>query len=136
MAEVVKKEVLKLLDAALISERGAHFTNLLLEKVQKRYGVNHHFSTTYHPQKSGKVENTNKGLKRILERTVENNQKLWSQNLDDVLWAFRTAYMTPIRTTPFRLVYGKACHPPVKIEHCAYWTLKQCNLNPKEAGEN
>ncbi|XP_071695000.1 uncharacterized protein [Rutidosis leptorrhynchoides] len=75
----------------------------------------------------------NRGLKRILERTVENNPKLWSQKLDDALWAFWTAYKTPIGTTPFKLVYGKACHLPVEIEHHAYWALKQCKLNPKES---
>ncbi|XP_071708623.1 uncharacterized protein [Rutidosis leptorrhynchoides] len=117
---------------ALISDHGTHFTNQLLERVLKRYGVNNHFSTAYHPQTSGQVKNTNRGLKRILERTVKYNPKLWSQNLDDALWAIRTAYKTPIGTTPFRSVYGKACHIPVEIEHRAYWALKQCNLDPKE----
>ncbi|GJR20467.1 reverse transcriptase domain-containing protein [Tanacetum coccineum] len=44
--------------------------------------------------------------------------------LEDALWAFRTAYKTPTGCTPFRLVYGKACHLPVEIEHRAYWALK------------
>ncbi|GJS21327.1 reverse transcriptase domain-containing protein [Tanacetum coccineum] len=49
--------------------------------------------------------------------------------LDDALWAFRTAYKTPTRCIPFRFIYGKACHLPVEIEHRAYWALKQCNMN-------
>nr|GFB77914.1 hypothetical protein [Tanacetum cinerariifolium] len=64
----------------------------------------------YHPQTSGQVEVTNRGLKRILERTVGENRASWSDKLKDVLWAFRTAFKTSVGCTPYRLVYGKACH--------------------------
>ncbi|GJW86524.1 reverse transcriptase domain-containing protein [Tanacetum coccineum] len=95
----------------------------------KRYGVNHCFSTSYHPQTNGQVENTNRALKRILEKTVQDNPAIWSRKLDDALWAFRTAYKTPIGTTPYKLIYGKNCHLPFEFEHRAYWALK--NYNPK-----
>ncbi|GKC01041.1 reverse transcriptase domain-containing protein [Tanacetum coccineum] len=74
---------------------------------------------------------TNRAIKRILERSVGYNPKNWSEKLDDALWAFRTAYKTPTGCTPFRLVYGKACHLHVEIEHKAYWALKQCNMEFK-----
>ncbi|GJU29011.1 reverse transcriptase domain-containing protein [Tanacetum coccineum] len=57
--------------------------NKIMEKTMKRDGVNHHFSTSYHPQTSGQVENTNKALKRILEKTVKDNLAIWSRKLDD-----------------------------------------------------
>ncbi|GJZ51348.1 reverse transcriptase domain-containing protein [Tanacetum coccineum] len=57
----------------------------------------------YHPQTSGQVEVSNRGLKRILERTVSENRASWSDKLDDALWAFRTAYKTPIGCTPYKL---------------------------------
>ncbi|GJX51668.1 reverse transcriptase domain-containing protein [Tanacetum coccineum] len=60
-----------------------------------KYGVTHRLSTAYHPQTSGQVEVSNRGLKRILERTVGENRASWSDKLDDALWAFRTAYKTP-----------------------------------------
>ncbi|GJX38176.1 reverse transcriptase domain-containing protein [Tanacetum coccineum] len=71
----------------------------------------------YHPQTSGQVEVSNHGLKRILERTVGENRASWSDKLDDALWAFRTAFKTPIGCTPYKIVYGKACHLPIKLEH-------------------
>nr|GEV52694.1 reverse transcriptase domain-containing protein [Tanacetum cinerariifolium] len=69
--------------------------------------------TAYHPQTSGQVKVSNHGLKRILKRTVGENRASLSDMLDDALWAFRTAYKTPIGCTPYKLVYGKACHLPI-----------------------
>ncbi|GKA88906.1 reverse transcriptase domain-containing protein [Tanacetum coccineum] len=63
---------------ALISDQGTYFYNKIMEKTMKRYGVNHHFSTSYHPQTSGQVENTNRALKRILKNTVKDNPAIWS----------------------------------------------------------
>ncbi|GKE40968.1 reverse transcriptase domain-containing protein [Tanacetum coccineum] len=85
---------------------------------------------------NGQVEVTNRGLKRILERTVGENRASWSDKLDDALWAFRTAYKTPIGCTPYKLVYGKACHLPVELEHKAYWALKHANFDLKTAGDH
>ncbi|GKC54827.1 reverse transcriptase domain-containing protein [Tanacetum coccineum] len=83
----------------------------------------------------GQVENTNKALKRIIEKTVKDNPSIWSRKLDDALWAFRTAYKTPTGTTPYKLIYGKNCHLPFEIEHRAYWALKNCNPYLIAAGE-
>ncbi|GJR42694.1 reverse transcriptase domain-containing protein [Tanacetum coccineum] len=105
---------------AIISDRGTHFCNDQFAKVMLKYEVTHRLSTAYHLQTSGHVEVSNRGLKRILERTVGENCASWSDKLDDALWAFRTAYKTPIGCTPYKLVYGKACHLPVELEHKAY----------------
>ncbi|GJZ32619.1 reverse transcriptase domain-containing protein [Tanacetum coccineum] len=105
---------------AIISDRGTYFCNDQFAKVMLKYGVTHRLSTAYHPQTSGQVEVSNRGLKQILERTVGENRASWSDKLDDALWAFRTAYKTPIGCTPYKLVYGKACHLPIELEHKAY----------------
>ncbi|GKC77415.1 reverse transcriptase domain-containing protein [Tanacetum coccineum] len=91
---------------AIISDRETHFCNDQFTKVMLKYGVTHRLSTAYHPQTSGQVEVSNRGLKRILERTIGENRASWSDKLDDALWAFRTAYKTPIGCTPYKLVYG------------------------------
>nr|GEV05327.1 reverse transcriptase domain-containing protein [Tanacetum cinerariifolium] len=98
-------------------------------KVMLKYDVTHRLATAYHPQTSGQVEVSNRGLKRILERTVGENRASWSDKLADALWAFRTAFKTPIRCTPYKLVYEKACHLPIELEHKAYWALKHANFD-------
>ncbi|GJV97053.1 reverse transcriptase domain-containing protein [Tanacetum coccineum] len=121
---------------AIISDRGTHFCNDQFAKVMLKYGVTHRLSTAYHPQTSGQVEVSNRGLKRILERTVGENRASWSDKLDDALWAFRTAYKTPIGCTPYKLVYEKACHLPIELEHKAYWALKHVNFDLETAGDH
>nr|GFB59177.1 reverse transcriptase domain-containing protein [Tanacetum cinerariifolium] len=121
---------------AIISDRGTDFCNDQFVKVMSKYGARHCLSTAYHPQTSGQVEVTNRGLKRILERTVGENRASWTDKLDDALWAFRTAFKTPIGCTPYRLVYGKSCHLPLELKHKAYWALKHANFDLKTAGDH
>nr|GEX05310.1 reverse transcriptase domain-containing protein [Tanacetum cinerariifolium] len=65
---------------AIISDRGTHFCNDQFAKVMLKYGVTHQLSTAYHPQTSGQVEVSNRGLKRILEKTVGENRASWSDS--------------------------------------------------------
>nr|GEY42308.1 hypothetical protein [Tanacetum cinerariifolium] len=120
---------------AIISDRGSHFCNDQFSRVMAKYGVTHRLSIAYHPQTSGQVDVTNRELKRILERTMGENHALWSEKLEDALWAFRTAFKTSIGCIPYRLVYGKACHLPLELEHKAYWALKHANFDLKTAGD-
>nr|GEW74862.1 reverse transcriptase domain-containing protein [Tanacetum cinerariifolium] len=121
---------------AIISDKGTHFCNDQFTKVMQKYGVTHPLATLYHPQTSGQVEVSNHGLKCILERAVGENRASWLDKLDDALWAFCTAYKTPIGCTPYKLVYRKSCHLPVELEHKAYWALKHANFDLKIAGDH
>nr|GEV09284.1 hypothetical protein [Tanacetum cinerariifolium] len=131
------KEALDILVACHNGPTGGHHgANLTAKKVMLKYVVTYCLSTVYHPQTSGQVEVSNRGLKIILERTIGENCASWSDKLDDALWAFRTAYKTPIGCTPYKLVYGKACHLPIELEHKAYWALKQANFDLTIAGDH
>ncbi|GJX70464.1 reverse transcriptase domain-containing protein [Tanacetum coccineum] len=103
---------------AIISDCGTHFCNDQFAKVMLKYGVTHRLSTAYHPQTSGQVEVLNRGLNCILERTIGENRASWSDKLEDALWAFCTAFKTPIGCTPYKLVYRKACQKPRTRVRC------------------
>nr|GEV25194.1 reverse transcriptase domain-containing protein [Tanacetum cinerariifolium] len=95
---------------AIISDRGTYFCNDQFSRVMEKYGVIHRLSTAYHPQTSGQVEVTNRGLKRILERTVGENRASWSDKLEDALWAFRTG-SNIVHQMLFNLIVGLGLIP-------------------------
>ena len=103
----------------MISDGGSHFIEKTFRKCLSELGVDHRVATPYHPQTSGQAEMSNKQIKNILQKTVNAKGKGWRSKLPEALWAYRTAYKTPIGMTPYQLVYGKTCHlPPYQeVEH-------------------
>ncbi|XP_021746863.1 uncharacterized protein LOC110712717 [Chenopodium quinoa] len=120
---------------AIISDGGSHFHERTLDTFLKKYGVYHRIDLSYHPQMSDQVKVSSREIKAILEKLVAKLRKDWSDKLDDTLWAYRTAFMTSIGTTSYRIVYGKACHLSEELEYKAYCAIKELNLDDKLAGE-
>ncbi|XP_062103691.1 uncharacterized protein LOC133814788 [Humulus lupulus] len=99
---------------AIISDEGTRFFNKIFDSLMEKYGIKHKMALRYHPQSNGQAEVSNREIKLILEKTVQVNRKDWSNKLDDALWAYRTAFKTPIGTSPY---------------HLGEWALKKLNFD-------
>ena len=119
----------------IVNDEGSHFSNKLFAKLLSRYGVRHDMGLAYHPQSNGQVEISNKEIKNILEKAVNTSKKNWLVKLDKALWAYRIAYKSPIRVSPYRIVFGKACHLPLELEYKAMRAIKKLNFDCQAAKE-
>ncbi|XP_042387750.1 uncharacterized protein LOC121979825 [Zingiber officinale] len=118
----------------IISDQRSHFYNKHMKALLSKYVVFHQILTPYHPQTNEQAEVSNREAKLILKKTVGPDRKDWSKRLEDALWAYYTSFKTPIRMSPYRIVYGKVCHLPMEIEHRVYWVVKAYNFDTSIAG--
>ena len=91
----------------LISDHGTHFINQTIETLLKEFLIDHHKTSTYHPQANGAVESFNKKLTKGLTKICNIEKDDWDDKVPAVLWAYRTTYKRVTSQTPFELVYGQ-----------------------------
>nr|GEW61871.1 hypothetical protein [Tanacetum cinerariifolium] len=106
----------------------------VLGQCQDKYFRPIHYASKTMTEAESKYTTTEKEMLAVV--AVDENRASWSDKLDDALWAFRTAYKTPIGCTPYKLVYGKACHLPVELKQKSYWALKHAIFDLKTAGDH
>jgi transposase InsO family protein len=97
----------------LLSDRGSHFLNEVIECWTRIGGVGHTVTPAYRPQTNGLTERCNGTIKRILKMYTNEHQTDWDEYLDGVLFAYRTAYQSSLRSTPFGILYGREARLPL-----------------------
>jgi hypothetical protein len=100
----------------LVSDRGTHFLNEVIQDMTNRFQIDHRKTTPYHPQTNGQTERVNQILASILRKTVQDSKRDWDTKLQAALWAYRTTYKVTTQATPFSLVYGIEAVLPIEFE--------------------
>ncbi|CAL2229164.1 unnamed protein product [Prunus armeniaca] len=86
-----------------------------VQAAARNWGVRMVQSTPYNPQSNGQAEASNKVIKGILGKMIENNPKEWHSLLSNTLWAYRTSRRSGTGMTPFALTYGHDAVLPLEI---------------------
>jgi hypothetical protein len=109
----------------VISDGGPHFIDRKFRCFLSYHGIWHNIATPYHPQTSGQAATSNKQIKNILQKTVNEMETTWKDKLHGAIWA----YKTPLGMSPYQLVYGNTCHLPVDLKFKAHWAIKRRNMD-------
>ncbi|CAJ2629809.1 unnamed protein product [Trifolium pratense] len=99
----------------VVTDNGTQFTDKDFQAFLVALGTKQHFTSVEHPQTNGQAEAANKVILRGLRRRLDQNKKKWVEELDNVLWAYRTTPHSTTGETPFRMVYGTEAVIPVEI---------------------
>ena len=98
----------------LITDNGPQFTSDTTKGFLDLYGVYVHYTSTYHPESNGQVENRNREIGKYL-RLLGNNQKDWDEILPSALWALRTCKSEVTKFSNFELLYGRTDLQPFEL---------------------
>jgi hypothetical protein len=102
--------------AELTSDRGTEFCNELIRTLLQEYNIQHIKTTAYHPQGNGQVERTNRTLKDIISKLVQEYSQPWDYYLSSALFALRTIHQDSTKTSPFEILHGVSPTLPTSPE--------------------
>jgi transposase InsO family protein len=125
LREDVRRNNVSKIPRMVISDGGSYFVDKGFQRYMSRHGIRYNVTTPYHPQTRGQIETSNKQIKNILQKTVNEMRTGWKDRLPDALWAYRVAYKTPIGMSPYQLVCGKTYHLHVELEFKAHWAIRR-----------
>jgi hypothetical protein len=97
----------------ILSDRGTHFRNKLVDGLCEKFRIKHKLSSPYHPQTNGLVERFNRTLCEALAKVSEKENE-WDEHIESVLFAYRTTKHNTTKKTPFYMVYGREAILPME----------------------
>ncbi|XP_072084512.1 uncharacterized protein [Arachis hypogaea] len=99
----------------VISDNGTQFADKKFREFLAGLRISHHFSSVEHHQTNEHVESANKIIFKGLKKRLDEAKGLWADELESILWSYRTTPQTTTGETPFRLTYGVEAVIPVEI---------------------
>lgn len=91
----------------LVSDRGTHFLNEVIQDLTERYHVSHRKTTPYNPKANGLTERANGIVCKILTKVVSAHKTDWDQKLCSAVYAYNTAYKSTTGKSPYYLAFGQ-----------------------------
>lgn len=91
---------------SIVSDQAQYFVGKDVTAFAQEMGIFFTHSSPYFAQGNGQAEATNKILKSIIQKMLDDNPRNWHEALPQAVWAYRTSQRGPTRTTPYALVYG------------------------------
>jgi len=95
----------------ILSDRGSHFDNKMVEGLCMKFEIKHHMSSPYHPQTNGMVERFNRTLCEAIAKVTDEGNK-WDEYIEPILFAYRTNKHSTTKQTPFYMMYGREATLP------------------------
>ncbi|GKV28094.1 hypothetical protein SLEP1_g37185 [Rubroshorea leprosula] len=99
----------------IVTDNGTQFNCSSFRDFCSSYGIKLQFTSVYHPESNGMVESVNKCILEGIRPRLEQHKAKWADELNNVLWAYRTTSRTATGETPYHLAFGTEAVIPVEI---------------------
>jgi hypothetical protein len=98
---------------SIISDRGAQFVSKFWRSLHQALKINLDYSSAYHPQTEGQIEQVNQVLEDMLRACVIAYDKCWKDNLAFAEFSYNNGYHASLKKAPFEVLYGRKCRTPL-----------------------
>ncbi|KAL5808664.1 hypothetical protein ACOSQ3_029355 [Xanthoceras sorbifolium] len=120
----------------IVTDNGSQFISYDFQDFYDKWNIKLSYSSPRYPQANGQAESTNKIIMSTLKKRLDQYKGKWADELQGVLWSYRTTVRTSTGETPFSLTYGseaviatEADYPSYKIRHATEETNNRELLN-------
>ena len=110
------------LPRVIISDGGPPFKSVQFKEFLSDMNIQHRIVSVAYPQSNGQTEVTNRIIKQGLKKRLDERKGRWAEELDHVLWAYRTTPRVTTGESPFSLTFGTEAMIPICVGLPTYRT--------------